>query len=234
MQSGQHDIETVLDAGAVLQYLKTNPDFFNQHEDLLTSLKIPHPTGEAVSLIEKQVSVLRSRSSSLENSLRDFIAVARENEQLQNRLHRLVQDIISTSQLAGMVELVEQYLLSNFNADQVRMVVFEPSADDENSDQPSPSHFISRTDKRLAVFENHFRGRETVCGDPVTAELDVLFKKQLDSVASTAVIPLQHGRRLGLVMMISNDPERFASGKGVIFLNQLGEVLSRRVHAMHG
>jgi len=64
-------LESALDPGRVLQYLSQNPDFFNQHEEILTSLKIPHRAGSAVSLVEKQISVLRRQCSSLEGKRND-------------------------------------------------------------------------------------------------------------------------------------------------------------------
>ena len=51
-------------------------------------------------------------------------------------------------------------------------------------------------------------------------------------IGSAALIPLQHEGRLGLVMLTSRDESRFAAGKGVVFLDQLGDVLSRRLHAL--
>ena len=56
MHPEQQESPKTLDPSAVRQYLTMNPDFFNQHSDVLPRLQIPHETGGAVSLIEKQVS----------------------------------------------------------------------------------------------------------------------------------------------------------------------------------
>jgi len=46
----------------VAAFLSANPDFFLDHQELLANLTLPHQSGEAVSLLERQVSVLRERS----------------------------------------------------------------------------------------------------------------------------------------------------------------------------
>ena len=76
MQVEQTERREVPNADSVLKFLTRNPDFFNQHSEVLPRLTIPHHTGQAVSLIEKQVSVLRNKCCTLENSLRDLINIS--------------------------------------------------------------------------------------------------------------------------------------------------------------
>jgi len=40
---------------SVTDYLVRHPEFFESHGEVLAKLKVPHPTGRAVSLIERQV-----------------------------------------------------------------------------------------------------------------------------------------------------------------------------------
>ena len=68
---------------SIADYLQSNPDFFERHQTLLGNLKLPHSTsGAAVSLVERQVSVLRQQNVALERRLRDLVDVARSNDQL--------------------------------------------------------------------------------------------------------------------------------------------------------
>ncbi len=230
MQPEQQDVLESMDAQSVLQFLTVNPDFFNQHPDVLNTLKIPHHTGAAVSLVEKQVSVLRKKNTSLEGKLSELIAVARENEQLHQRLHLLIQEIITASTLDDIVCLTRESLMDNFRADDVKILLI----DDNKSVQhrAEPDRFLASDDPGLKLFEKHFAGRETVCGVPSPEILECLFGADAESVGSTAVIPLQHGRNLGLAVLSSKDEHRFSSGVGVMFLNQLGEVLSRRLSGL--
>ncbi len=245
MQPEQQDVGIRLDASTVVRFLAMNPDFFNQHADVLPRLRIPHHTGAAVSLVEKQVSVLRSKCTTLENNLRDLIAVARANEQLHQRLHQLIQDIISATTLGEVVELTRKNLLANFNADDIRVVlVGSDDSDRSNTERCTASidcidagnntgyRIISPDDSSLLLFEDVFKRGETVCGEPNKPQLMSLFGESVEHIGSAATVPLIHNRKLGLVVLTSQDEARFASGKGVMFLNQLGEVLSRRVQTL--
>ena len=49
----------------VIKFLETHIDFFERHPDLLSSLRLPHNSGQAISLIEKQVSVLREQNTKI-------------------------------------------------------------------------------------------------------------------------------------------------------------------------
>lgn len=229
MQAEQTDHRDVLNADSVLNFLTRNPDFFNQHSDVLPRLTIPHDTGGAVSLIEKQVSVLRNKCCTLENSLRDLINVARENEQLHQRLHRLIQEIITAPKLDDVIALSRDNLMSNFNADDVRFLLV---GEKEMVSDKDTCICLAENDPGLALFKDNFKKRETRCGQMGDAQKQLLFGATHEDVASAAVIPLIHERKLGLVVLASKDESRFALGKGVMFLNQLGEVLSRRVDTL--
>ena len=51
-----------LDENEVADFLRTHPDFFERHLALLTELVVPHSSrGGAVSLLERQVGVLRDQ-----------------------------------------------------------------------------------------------------------------------------------------------------------------------------
>ena len=74
----------------IAEYLKANPEFFERHAGLLNSLRLPHDAGgAAVSLIERQVPVLRQKNLKLERKLKDLLDVARSNDALATRIHAL-------------------------------------------------------------------------------------------------------------------------------------------------
>lgn len=229
MQLETTERRDVPNADSVLTFLTRNPDFFNQHSDVLPRLAIPHHTGDAISLIEKQVSVLRNKCCTLENSLRDLINVARENEQLHLRLHRLIQDIITASSINDVVSLTRDNMLANFNADDVRVVLISSK---EQAEPGTDYMYLAENDPGLALFNDIFKKRDTRCGELSDAQRELVFGTGSSPVASAAVVPLYHNRKLGFMVLTSKDETRFALGKGVMFLNQLGEVLSRRVDSL--
>ena len=54
---------------AVRDYLEANPAFFERHSAILSSLSVPHGSGEAVSLVERQVSMLRQKEIKMQRQL---------------------------------------------------------------------------------------------------------------------------------------------------------------------
>ena len=62
-----------LSEDAVHDYLLHNPDFFERHAELLGTLRLPHQSGAAVSLVERQVSVLRQKDLKHERKLKELL-----------------------------------------------------------------------------------------------------------------------------------------------------------------
>ena len=254
MQPEQTDFDDVISDNAVLQHLSCNPEFFVDNQDILTRLLVPHASGNAISLIEKQVSVLRGKCIHLEKSLRDLIAVARENENLHLRLHTLIQEIITAPSLNNIVELTQTSLKDNFNAEHVHIMLIAapPRRSSRKSaagksgetikgkstarapgklEKVAGATVVRHSDKRIRQFADVFAGGSTLCGLPSDKQLLAMVGEDHADVASAAIIPLHFGRKLGVVMLTSRDESRFGSGKGVMFLNQMGELLSRRIHS---
>ena len=77
-------------AERVATYLREQPDFFNQHSALLLELEIPHPSGDAISLFDRQLSALREENRQLKANIHSMIENARANEMLIKRIHGLV------------------------------------------------------------------------------------------------------------------------------------------------
>ena len=259
MQAEQTDSGTEITDEAITQYLNCNPDFFVNNQDILSRLRIPHDSGKAVSLIEKQVGVLRSKSRHLENSLLDLIAVARQNENLHDRLHTLIQEIITAPTLSDIVALTQTSLRDNFSAEDVHILLIAAApkrasrkksgkSGDKSDTKSAPEKsstsnravkltqvegatVVRHSDRRIKHFAEVFAGKQTVCGMPETEQLNAMIGKDHAHVASAAIIPLHYERKLGLVMLTSRDESRFGVNKGVMFLNQMGELLSRRIHS---
>ena len=83
-------------AEQVAAYLKAHKDFFVDHESLLADITIPHETGKAVSLVERQVGVLRERNIELRERLTRLLDVARENDMLFEKMRGLILALLET------------------------------------------------------------------------------------------------------------------------------------------
>src|SRR5271165_528947 len=117
--------ETLNDA-SVADYLQTYPDFFERNSPLLAKLRLPHlrDVGATVSLVERQVEVLRERNQSLERKLKELVDVARANDALADRIHRLSHRLICAQGFVGTVNAIETSLREDFEAMHSVLVLF--------------------------------------------------------------------------------------------------------------
>ncbi|WP_164247913.1 DUF484 family protein, partial [Stenotrophomonas maltophilia] len=80
-------------------YLSQHPEFFVEHDELIPELRIPHQPGDAVSLVERQVRLLRERNIEMRHRLSQLMDVARENDRLFDKTRRLVHDLLDATSL---------------------------------------------------------------------------------------------------------------------------------------
>jgi hypothetical protein len=110
-----------LEEKTVADYLRDNPEFFQNNASLLASLEIPHACGPAVSLVEHQVKVLRDQNRQLKRKLMDLVHVARDNNRLNERMHQLTLGLINTGSLVALLDTLREHLQGEFKADTVNL-----------------------------------------------------------------------------------------------------------------
>ncbi|APZ41928.1 DUF484 family protein [Acidihalobacter ferrooxydans] len=204
-------------------FLRDHPDYFTRHIELLDVLRLPHPTHGAVSLVERQLSLLRERNRQLERKLGELIRVARGNEQLSANLHQLALGLMRADSLDSVLASARDLLCSEFNADQVVIRVI-----DREGELLAP-YSVAQGDPGLNEFQTVFERRRPVCGQLRPAQLAWLFGDYADTVASAVVTPLFDTQPLGLLALGSAEADRFHPSMGTLFLGYLGELLAAAV-----
>ncbi len=204
----------------IAEYLIAHPDFFEHHPEVLGAIDIPHPTGDAVSLIERQVRNLRELSDKYRRQLEDLVNVARENDGLAKRLHRLTLALIETQTFDEVLNTLQDELREQFQADAVEMKLFASEQLDAHAHEPGP-----------ALFRDFIARARPNCGQLDKAQLEYLFGPQAGETGSAALIPLTAPPMAGVLAIGSRDPERFHQGKSVDFLQRLAEVVSAKLQS---
>lgn len=207
----------------LISLLKQHPDILLRHPKLLHDLEIPHPTDGAVSLIERQVFMLRDKLKAHEKRLRALMDIARDNERLANSRHRIAVNLLGAHDLNDVISSVVDELGNELKADFVAVRLF---SDDEQLLAHKHELFISRKDEALASFATMLKHHNPVCGRSTAEQKAFLFSKDADSIASAAVIPLVAGADLGLLGLGGREAGRFTSTMGTEFLTQIGEIVS--------
>jgi len=206
----------------IADYLQQNPDFFERYSSLLNTLEIPHTTGgAAISLVERQVSVLRQRSNKLEDNLRELVEVARGNDELGEKIHALTIAYLGAKSRNDVVRILEEKLRTGFNADQSVLVLF-------NSDNTKFSgpflRKIARADPAIGSFKTFLQSNTARCGTVRDAQRDFLFGADNIEIGSVALIPLGTKSELGFLAIGSSSATHFHPGKSIDFLTRLGEL----------
>ena len=115
-------------AADVIDFLRANPSFLDQHPQLLSELSVPHGSGSAVSLVERQVGVLREESVRQKKQFEDIIHHARCNELLTRKIHILTLALMNAVGPRAIFANLESGLREDFGADRVACLVFAESA----------------------------------------------------------------------------------------------------------
>ena len=207
----------------LISLLRQNPDILQRHPELLAVLEVPHQTGQAVSLIEKQVAVLRQQTQAQDKRLRELMDVARDNERLANSRHGLALNLLAAHDLNDVVSTVLDVLSDELSADYAVIKLF---SNDKNRIEQSSGLFVDASDEKLTAFKTMLEQKNTVCGKAITEQKAFLFEENAGSIKSVAVIPLVAGANLGLIGLGANDVERFKPSMGTDFLSQIGDLIS--------
>lgn len=209
----------------VVRFLHEHPDFFEHHAELLVDLRIPHESGAAVSLVERQVGQMRAEIARCRKQLAEFISVAKENKALGLRMHRLTLRLMESPTQEEAIETLREILAQDFKADVTALLWLDDPG--LGADRGSPEASGSPS----VLWEIVDRGRP-VCGNLAASQLGLLFGDGANSAESAAVVPIRVGAAAGLLAIGSASPDRFHPTKGTEVLGRLGEIVSRSLQAL--
>ena len=217
-------LEGGVDDQAIAQYLQQHPDFFERHAALLARLRLHHPRGAAtVSLIERQVEVLRERAHAQEQRLAEFVRVARGNDQLAERIHAFTRRLLRAPRRAAVVAAIETGLREHL--DTFHAVLLLPGVASGEPDGRFLRHALP-DDAAYRSFETLFAAGKPRCGQVRDTQRTFLFGAEAASIGSVALVPLMGLDPPGLLALGSPDRERFHPGMSVEFLGRMGELIT--------
>jgi len=207
-------------------YLAAHPDFFERNPKLLSKLRVPHETGGTVSLVERQVSMLRQKEVRLERQLRELIQVARDNDVLAAKIHQLSIHLLAADSLNATVAAVEEAVRSGFGADQAVLVLFGNPDSFDDVDAGRFFRAIQRDDEALRPFATFLKGSGPRCGRVRDAQRRFLFRSDAEDIGSVALVPLGSEAGIGFLAIGSVDANRFHPGMSIDFLARVGDLIS--------
>ena len=219
-------IEDDISEQAVADYLAGHPDFFERHGALLDSLQLPHARGGAISLVERQVSQLRQKELRTQRKLKELIGVARDNDVLSTKIHRLAIRLLGARDLVDSIAAIEEAMRSGFGADQSVLVHFGDPALFGDIDAGRFFRVVERDDRALKPFQTFLAGNKPRCGRARDSQRDFLFHDDADEIGSMALVPIGDKAQIGFLAIGSTDADRFHPGMSIDFLARVGDLIA--------
>jgi len=207
----------------VAEYLKANPGFFEDRDSLLMKLRIPHRNKGAISLVEKQLEVMRDRQRKTRRQLTEFVQAAEENKEIFDKSRRLILALIAANRSKDFFDALEKGLKKDFGCKAYSLVAFGKRPRQIN-------HFTSRVtaDSARNYVSALMRARQPTLGVLRAEEQDFLFRHQSEKVKSAAVLSVkERNRQLALLAIGHGDPHYFSPEMDTLFLGFIADVLAK-------
>jgi uncharacterized protein len=221
--------DTGLNDESVREYLKNHDDFFQRYPDMLDYLHVSHASGSAISLVEKQVSVLRERNTEIRQRLKTLTANAKDNDILYEQTRSLVLKLLDADSVESLYSIFMNSMKDDFQIDFASMILYGDTSSNE-SWRTEPRDSVKRAIGSL------FRGHKAVCGTLRTEELTFLFAQSAE-IGSAAIMPLfdksSEGEPIGLIAVGSADANRYNNATGTLFLAHIADVMVKLLARMN-
>jgi len=198
----------------VAQYLQDNPQFFEEHIETLAQITLAHPHGgRTISLSERQLLALREKNKELEKKMHELIEFAKDNDALQHKLHEFVVALFAARDLATLQEMITHLLREIFAVPHTALRLWQVN--------PPSAEVLAFADAQAQPVCLHHAAHDTAGW----------FGENAAQLHSFAYLPLHAGSEtIGLLVLASEDKQRFYPEMGTVFLQRIAEAVSSALH----
>lgn len=206
----------------IANYLSRNPAFFVDRESLLENLSLTHPeTGEAVSLVHRQLSVLRDKKTDFENKVNLYLDHANLNTQIFSKIQQFTADLMRAKSDQEAVDIIYRQMQLLFSVDETSIHSFVlPYKSVDGIKQ------LGMSQRWAQALASTVRPNRPLCGQ-VDAEWRNGLFYQHKNVASMCIIPLGEKSVWGLVALGSLDLK--FNDDDTLFLKFLGSMITAKL-----
>jgi len=213
-------------AKQVIDYLKKNRNFFVDNADLLAEMSLPHESGKAISLLERQVSILRDRGIEARQKLNNLLQNARNNDHLFDTTRNLVLSLLRSRDITEIVNYTQDQLSDEANVDACELILV-----DRPGLQVAASVRLESTQTLKERFSDVYRLKRTHCGAMGQEQIEYLFPESKKSIRSTALCPIVDGSEVLALLVLGNQAESYFNvNLDTLFLDFIGRVVGAILH----
>lgn len=205
-----------MDANEIASYLKSHPEFFEHFSELLLQIHIPSPhEGRAISITERQMGVMRDKIKQLEAKLAEMITFGEENDLISTKVHRLGVGLLGATDLAGVMRVLYSHIGGDFAVPHVAVRLWGFAAGDA----------VELSDVGEAFRQKAGAMLQPYCGPAAGQDAVTWLGEAASHIRSVAQIPLRYeGACFGMLLLASEEPHRFYSEMGTLYLDRIGEM----------
>ena len=204
----------------VARYLQDNPQFFEEHAELISHMVIPHPHGgRTISITERQMLSLRDKNKQLEGKMNELLQFGEENDTISEKMHRLGVAMIAAASFQSVLHTLNFHLRDDFSIPHVALRLWGQPANTEEWPE------FAEVSEELQVFAETLS--QPYCGSTSGFETSSWFGDASKHVRSQALIAMRNGGgTIGMIALGSEEAQRFYAGMGTLYLERLGEMAS--------
>ncbi len=205
----------------VRDYLIQNPDFFQRNQDIFQAINISHDSGKAISLVERQVNLIREHNKELSTQIEHILSTAKDNAALMEKTNRLVLNLIKAKDLNSLIKALNVSLKSDFSTEFFSLTLIDEGA----INSKTAANLVSKSDAEDNIGAM-ITAKKALCGVRTSKEVKLLFGKQADNIGSVIALPLKNTSTFGVLALGHSDSEFYSEDIGTVFIDYIGDLLN--------
>jgi len=201
----------------IADFLKQHPAFFEEHADVFTDMRVPHPhSGQTISLAERQIFTLRERARDMEWRLSELARNAKANEIITQRVMGWCVALAGETNPQHVPGAIALGLAREFKIEHVALRLWNlPGLAEDNAHAAGVSEDVRTFAESL---------KTPYCGNDTGFEAVSWLDAKPQSLALVALRPAQDQATIGLLVLGSEDPARFDPDMGTMFLDDIARL----------
>jgi uncharacterized protein YigA (DUF484 family) len=208
----------------VRDYLIDHPSFFEDNPDVLEAINVSHDSGKAISLVERQITVMRDKNKVLSGQLEQLIETAKNNDQLLAKTNQLVLKLIQAEDLNSLITVLDTSLKNDFNTEFYSLTLIDKGL----FTSKTAANLVSEEEAKSKI-SSLLSAQKAVSGVLREEQINFLFEQSASSVASAIALPLHSSEPLGILALGSSDADFYSHDIGTVFFDYIGALLNELI-----
>ena len=209
---------------SVRDYLTEHPNFFEENPDTLEAINVSHDSGKAISLVERQITIMRDKNKALSAQVEQLIETAKNNDQLLAKTNQLVLKLIQAEDLNSLIEALDTSLKNDFNTEFYSLTLIDKGF----FSYKTTANLVSEEDAKSKI-SSLLSAQKAVSGVLREEQINFLFEQSANSVASVIALPLNSSEPFGILALGSSDADFYSHDIGTVFIDYIGALLNELI-----